>query len=394
MRPGGAHELAAGGTRPQTLAEEAGDDFGPVVHEELDRLPGRYRAAVVLCYLEGLTQQQAAEQLGWPLGTVQSRLARGRQRLRVRLMRRGLTPAVWLTGAVLTTAPAPPAVATALVDSTTQAATRFAAGKKAAEIVSASIATLTKGVLGTMLMTKLGKLAAIALLAGFTAGGAAVPARARGQSDAQAPPPTADATDSPRPKPDETKTEADALRRRQAELIAEVQSLKEELAKAKAAQGPPIFGMRGRGGGGMGMGGPGMGMGGGGGMGMGGPPGNPGSTIPTVASREIIAVPSSAGDKVWAQSLKGGDWKLYRVPEGVKATIILSGNVLALMMVGPEIRQVVVFDAASAEWLPQDLREPVTGRVQPVIDQDLAVYNTGRFVYAFSARRSGGTSSS
>ena len=135
----------------------------------------------------------------------------------------------------------------------------------------------------------------------------------------------------------------------------------------------------------MGMGGPGMGMGGGGGMGMGGPPRNPESTIPAVASAEIIAVPSSGGDKVWAQSLKGGAWKLYRVPTGVKATIILSGNVLALMMVGPEIRQVVVFDAASAEWLPQDLREPVTGRVLPMINQDLAVYSTGRFVYAFSA---------
>ena len=287
------HELAAGGTRPQTLAEEVWDDFGPVVHEELDRLSGRYRAAVVLCYLEGLTQQQAAEQLGWPLGTVQSRLARGRQRLRVRLMRRGLTPAVWLTGAVLTTAPAPPAVAAALVDSTTRAATRFAAGKKAAEIVSASIATLTEGVLGTMLMTKLGKLAAIALLAGFTAGGVGVLAAARGQSDAQAPPPTADATVSPRPKPDDTKTEADALRRRQAELIAEVQSLKDELAKAKAAQGQPIFDMRARGGGGMRMGGPGMGMGGGGGMRIGGPPGNPESTIPSIESKGIIAVPSS-----------------------------------------------------------------------------------------------------
>src|SRR5262249_30268151 len=49
-------------------------ELGPVVQEEVRRLPERYRAAVVLCYWEGLTQEQAAAQLGCPLGTVRSRL--------------------------------------------------------------------------------------------------------------------------------------------------------------------------------------------------------------------------------------------------------------------------------------------------------------------------------
>ena len=48
------------------------------LHEELDAFPKNHPALLVLCYLEGLTQEQAAAQLGWPLGTVQSRLARGR----------------------------------------------------------------------------------------------------------------------------------------------------------------------------------------------------------------------------------------------------------------------------------------------------------------------------
>ena len=48
------------------------------VWEEVDRLPERYRLAVVLCYLEGLTHEQAAARLGWPVGTVRSRLARAR----------------------------------------------------------------------------------------------------------------------------------------------------------------------------------------------------------------------------------------------------------------------------------------------------------------------------
>jgi RNA polymerase sigma factor (sigma-70 family) len=73
--------------RAAELADPSGrdpgvDDLGPLIHEEIDRLPGRYRAPIVLCFLEGLTREQAAGQLRWPLGTLQSRLARGRERLR------------------------------------------------------------------------------------------------------------------------------------------------------------------------------------------------------------------------------------------------------------------------------------------------------------------------
>ncbi len=62
--------------RPLTVIENPADDLDAVIHEELAQVPQRYRVVLVLCYLEGLTQQQAAERLGWPLGTVQSRLAR------------------------------------------------------------------------------------------------------------------------------------------------------------------------------------------------------------------------------------------------------------------------------------------------------------------------------
>ena len=75
-------------------------DIGPVIHEELERLPEKFRAAVVLCCLEGLSQQQAAGQLGWPLGTLQSRLAR-RARPLAALVRRGLAPSAALFAAAL-----------------------------------------------------------------------------------------------------------------------------------------------------------------------------------------------------------------------------------------------------------------------------------------------------
>lgn len=72
------------------------DGLAGVVHEELDRLPERFRAAVVLCDLEGHTCASAAELIGCPVGTLASRLARGRARLRARLARRGLDPAAAL----------------------------------------------------------------------------------------------------------------------------------------------------------------------------------------------------------------------------------------------------------------------------------------------------------
>ncbi len=70
----------------------------PELYEELDRLPESFRAAVVLCDLEGHSYEQAAGILHCPVGTVQSRLARGRERLRHRLERRGLSSAIILAG--------------------------------------------------------------------------------------------------------------------------------------------------------------------------------------------------------------------------------------------------------------------------------------------------------
>ena len=74
-------------------------DPWPELYEELDRLPEPFRAVVVLCDLEGYSYEQAAGALHCPVGTVQSRLSRGRQRLRHRLERRGLSSATVLGGA-------------------------------------------------------------------------------------------------------------------------------------------------------------------------------------------------------------------------------------------------------------------------------------------------------
>jgi polysaccharide biosynthesis/export protein len=108
-------------------------EFGTVIQEEVQRLPENYRAVVALCYWEGLTQEQAATQLGCPLGTVRSRLARARNRLHRRLTRRGLAPLAVLVAAALD-APSADAARVSLVPSpllraTVTASTQILAGR-------------------------------------------------------------------------------------------------------------------------------------------------------------------------------------------------------------------------------------------------------------------------
>ena len=76
---------------PDDQGERAAwNELRPVLHEEVDRLPEKYRIPVILSYLEGRTNEEVAELLRWPVGTVKGRLSRARELLRSRLSRRGL----------------------------------------------------------------------------------------------------------------------------------------------------------------------------------------------------------------------------------------------------------------------------------------------------------------
>jgi RNA polymerase sigma factor (sigma-70 family) len=88
-------------TEPNEQDEAAAwNELRPVLHEEVERLPEKYRLPVILSYLQGKTNEEVAEQLQWPVGTVKGRLSRARDLLRSRLMRRGLS----LSAAFLVTA--------------------------------------------------------------------------------------------------------------------------------------------------------------------------------------------------------------------------------------------------------------------------------------------------
>src|SRR5262249_53369416 len=99
-------------------AVSASDDLSwgelrAVLHAELSALPGRLREPLVLCYLEGLTQDEAARRLGWTPATVKGRLQRGREKLRRRLERRGVALTAALAAALTGQALAETAVRTA-----------------------------------------------------------------------------------------------------------------------------------------------------------------------------------------------------------------------------------------------------------------------------------------
>jgi RNA polymerase sigma factor (sigma-70 family) len=76
------------------VENQAWDELRPILDEELSQLPRKYRAPLVLCYLEGKTQQEAAQELGWPSGSMSRRMNRARQLLRVRLQKRGVATSV------------------------------------------------------------------------------------------------------------------------------------------------------------------------------------------------------------------------------------------------------------------------------------------------------------
>jgi RNA polymerase sigma factor (sigma-70 family) len=161
-------------------AEAVGSDVLALLDEELSRLPEKYRSAIVLCDLQDRPRGEAARRLGCPLGTVSSRLARGREILRNRLARRGVTFTVAALAAVLTGKAS--ALPPALVASTVQASLLYAAGAGA---VSAPVAALTEGVLKTMFLAKL-KIVTTVVLALGIAVGAGLLLHARPADDRQA----------------------------------------------------------------------------------------------------------------------------------------------------------------------------------------------------------------
>ncbi len=176
------------------LAEEGWiDDPGrreevKAVLEEVARLPETYRAAVVLCELEGLTQDEAARSLGHSDRTLRRQLTRAHDLLRARLIRRGVVPGAAVIATTLAPEPAAAAVSTVTADTIARAATQFVTAGSSTGLVPASSAfILAEGVIKAMFWIKwkgvvvgAGAFLALGIGAGVGAGFSSPRAAARG----------------------------------------------------------------------------------------------------------------------------------------------------------------------------------------------------------------------
>jgi RNA polymerase sigma factor (sigma-70 family) len=154
---------AEGAASAANPAEQAsGHEVQAAFDEELARLPEKYRLPLVLCYLEGQTRDEAAEQLGWSLGTLKRRLEQGRAALRDRLTRRGVTLGAALFAASVGGDAFAATVPPTLMNSTWLATNMIAGGQALAEVAGAQVAALTEGMVAALAPSKLKWVAALA----------------------------------------------------------------------------------------------------------------------------------------------------------------------------------------------------------------------------------------
>jgi RNA polymerase sigma factor (sigma-70 family) len=150
--------------RPNRDAATEADwqDVRPILDEEIQRLPEKYRLPILLCYLEGKSNDEAARLLNCPRGTLATRLARGRERLRSRLLRRGLTLSIGTLAGLLTDNAMSATISPLFLAQTAKVVVTGAA--------SLSITTLTEGVLHAMFLSKLKMASAFVLMLATVAG--------------------------------------------------------------------------------------------------------------------------------------------------------------------------------------------------------------------------------
>ncbi len=177
-----------------------------VVHEEVSRLPEKYRAAIVLCYWQGRTHEQAGQQLGCARGTIKDRLEKARELLRKRLSRRGLAlSAAWFATSL---SEGTAAVSAELMQSTLRGSMLFCQGQLPAGIVSAAAVAGAREIVKGMLMYKLKMGLALVLMLGVLGSGAGLAAlreaaAPESELEAAAPAPAPKSTQNPSDRQEE-----------------------------------------------------------------------------------------------------------------------------------------------------------------------------------------------
>lgn len=356
----------------ETLAEtveESADaaldlDVRPMLHEELARLPEKYREPIVLCHLEGKSHEEAARLLAWPVGTVSGRLSRGRQLLKARLERRGvavpsgmLASSRWLS---LPSSATAELLSPSLVESTLAAAARLAT----AGTIPAAVQSLTQGVLRTMLLDKI-KTASIALVVlGIGTGGVAWTLRASRAANSPEPPQQA----APEAPAQVVVTKPGAAPQAPNAALPGAAGMMPSAMMSSFTPAPP------------GKNYPNM--------------VDPRRPMPVFRTQDILFVESPDRRSIQAMSLavEGNNpgpavWDRFTLPPGVTATALCSFDTLAPIWKGKQIDQIAAFSRYTGVWAVQKLAKPAEEEITPYLAPEGAIYQVGNDVYAFSARK-------
>lgn len=160
------HEQRAAACHQEDKNDLSWREMRGAIDEELQRLPEKQRQPLILCYLEGLTQDEAAQRLNWPRGTLKRRLESGREKLRLRLTQRGISLGTGLFAVALTESASRGAFPLTLRLATVKAAVAFVGGEGGA-LATTQAALLANGALQTVLTTKLKLGVLLLVLLGF-----------------------------------------------------------------------------------------------------------------------------------------------------------------------------------------------------------------------------------
>jgi len=150
-------------------------ELRPVLDDEINRLPEKFRGPIVLCYLQGRTTEEAAAALSCPKGTILSRLSRAREQLSSRLARRGLALSAGWLAVHLSTNASSAAVPAALVEATVKSAKTGVAGSAGCDLVkdlASLVAAPPHGVFHAIFLATLKTVAVLTVAAVGLAAGA------------------------------------------------------------------------------------------------------------------------------------------------------------------------------------------------------------------------------